>query len=365
VLVAAALLASPEYTTCQKKVPAVLKVIASESGTMPLVTVLVPALCAPALQVLLVYTVYVAVPLGLEVAPLSVAESCTAVPVNTGVVVESVVVMVGAVLLTVTGSALQVLVAGLLLVSPAYTAVQCQTPLALLVKPGLVAYGAVGSVLVYTAAEEHVASDGGKSLKVTLPVGLEPPVSAAVSLSTVPTGPPADGVVVMVGDTLLTVVCVEPEPEPVRPEVRPKNCAEPSSSVWTPAVIALASLVGTLSTSTVKSITQEELATVPLDGPRVTAEPGVKVTLPLLSGAPAVNVMPAHAVPVWPVPLCTVNTPVSASAVWQVLLAVEPHDGVCVMLDTETLSVAFVRVDWLLMVSVAGKAVCPTVTGDG
>jgi hypothetical protein len=346
-------------------VPAVLKVIGSESGTTPAVTVLVPALCAPALHVLLVYTVYVAVPLGLEVAPLSVAESCTAVPVSTAVVVESVVVMVGVTFVTVTGSDAQVLVAGLLFVSPAYTAVQCQTPDALLVKPGLVAYGAEGSVFVYAGAAAQVESDGEKSLKVTLPVGLEPPESDAVSLSTVPTGPPADGVVAMVGDTLLTVVCVEPAPLPVSPEVCPANCAEPSSSVWTPTAIAFASLVGTLSTSTVKSMMQVELASVPLDGPKVTAEPGVKMMLPLLSGAPAVKAMPAHAVAAWPVPLCTVNTPVSASAVWHVLFRVVPHDGVCVMVDTEILSVAFAAVDWLVIVSVAGKAVWPTVTGDG
>src|SRR3954447_8522657 len=51
-LVAPTLLASPLYTACQKNVPALLNTNPFESGTTPLVTVLVPASRAFAVQVL-------------------------------------------------------------------------------------------------------------------------------------------------------------------------------------------------------------------------------------------------------------------------------------------------------------------------
>ena len=53
-LVAPWLLASPLYTACQYQVPALLKVMGLESGTMPADTVMVPASIAPAEQVLFV-----------------------------------------------------------------------------------------------------------------------------------------------------------------------------------------------------------------------------------------------------------------------------------------------------------------------
>jgi hypothetical protein len=48
---------SPEYTACQKNVPAVGNEIEFDAGTAPLVTVTVPAACAPVVHVLFVYTV--------------------------------------------------------------------------------------------------------------------------------------------------------------------------------------------------------------------------------------------------------------------------------------------------------------------
>ena len=44
-----------------------------------------------------------------------------------------------------------------------------------------------------------MASPGPNRLKVTVPVGVTPPLTVAVSKMEVPTGPPADGVVAMVG----------------------------------------------------------------------------------------------------------------------------------------------------------------------
>ena len=55
------------------------------------------------------------------------------------------------------------------------------------------------------AVPVQVGSDGPNSLKVTLPVGLKPPERVAVSLRVVPIGPPADGVVPIVGVVLVTV----------------------------------------------------------------------------------------------------------------------------------------------------------------
>ena len=51
----------------------------------------------------------------------------------------------------------------------------------------------------------QVASEGGKSLNVTLPVGVTPPDKVAVSFKTVPIGPPAEGVVAIVGEALPTL----------------------------------------------------------------------------------------------------------------------------------------------------------------
>ena len=89
-----------------------------EFGMNPLVTVFVPASIAPAVQALLVKTVYVTVPPASDEAPESVALSCTGVVVETEVA-ESIVVIEGVAFVVVTGSSRQPLEAGLLLASPA------------------------------------------------------------------------------------------------------------------------------------------------------------------------------------------------------------------------------------------------------
>ncbi len=58
---------------------------------------------------------------------------------------------------------------------------------------------ATGTVDVNTDVAVQVASPGPNSLKVTVPVGLTPPLIVAVSKIEVPTTPPAEGVVVMAG----------------------------------------------------------------------------------------------------------------------------------------------------------------------
>ena len=55
-------------------------------------------------------------------------------------------------------------------------------------------------------------SVGGNRLKVTVPVGLNPPLTVAVSEMDVPTGPPADGVVAMVGAALVMVTGSSSQP---------------------------------------------------------------------------------------------------------------------------------------------------------
>src|SRR5215470_10772252 len=106
-LVAPLLLASPLYTACQKKVPALLKVTPLESGTFPPATVTVPPASA--------------------VAPVSVAESCTVSPMLP-VDSDSVVAIVGLFGLMMSFSLAQALVAPLLLASPLYTACQKKVP---------------------------------------------------------------------------------------------------------------------------------------------------------------------------------------------------------------------------------------------
>ena len=54
-------------------------------------------------------------------------------------------------------------------------------------------------MLLKTGVPWQAASLGAYRLKVTVPVGLEPPVTEAVSWIAVPTGPPPDGVVGMLG----------------------------------------------------------------------------------------------------------------------------------------------------------------------
>ena len=56
-----------------------------------------------------------------------------------------------------------------------------------------------GLVEVKTGVPAQVASVGGNRLKVTVPVGLKPPLTVAVSEMDTPTTPPAEGVVAMAG----------------------------------------------------------------------------------------------------------------------------------------------------------------------
>src|SRR5215831_5614270 len=112
-------------------------------------------------------------PVGLK-PPLKVAVSWIVVP--TGPPAEGVVPIVGVALVMVTG--VQAVLADGLLTSPPEVAV---LPLS-------------GLVEVNTGVPEQVSSPGGKSVKVTLPVGLTPPLTVAVSWIMVPTGPPGDGV---------------------------------------------------------------------------------------------------------------------------------------------------------------------------
>ena len=113
-LVAALLLASPEYAALKLKLPVLLNVTAREFGTMPLDTVTTDATVPGAEQRPLLNTVYVTVPPALN--PLvRVEESVTVVP-TTGLVEERDVAIVGLALCTVNGS--QALVAALLFASP-------------------------------------------------------------------------------------------------------------------------------------------------------------------------------------------------------------------------------------------------------
>ena len=65
---------------------------------------------------------------------------------------------------------------------------------------------ALGGVAPFSALVEvnagvpvQVVFAGAYRLKVTVPVGVNPPLTVAVSEMDVPTGPPAEGVVAMVG----------------------------------------------------------------------------------------------------------------------------------------------------------------------
>src|SRR5882724_12284989 len=58
----------------------------------------------------------------------------------------------------------------------------------------------------------HVESPGPKSAKVTVPVGLKPPVTLPLSLMTTPTVPcVGEGVVAMAGEAGPTVTCSAPQ----------------------------------------------------------------------------------------------------------------------------------------------------------
>src|SRR2546426_420713 len=98
--------------------PGVFRVTLLESGTLPPETVLAPPLpTGVPLQLALAETGKGAVPVASGVALLSVAESCTGVPVLTGTRDERVVLIDGFVL-TISCSLVQRLAAVLLLPSP-------------------------------------------------------------------------------------------------------------------------------------------------------------------------------------------------------------------------------------------------------
>jgi len=113
-LVAALLLASPEYTALKLNDPAGEGVTGAEFGTTPFVTVTVETTVAVPAHVPPVNWLYVTGPPAWKKLAI-VDESVTDVPTVT-VVAERVVVIVGLALLTVRGS--QALVAALLFTSP-------------------------------------------------------------------------------------------------------------------------------------------------------------------------------------------------------------------------------------------------------
>ncbi len=70
-----------------------------------------------------------------------------------------------------------------------------------------------GLVEVNTGVPLQVASLGGNSWKVTVPVGLNPSVTVAVSKIKVPTGPPTEGEVPTVGVALIMTTSSAEQPE--------------------------------------------------------------------------------------------------------------------------------------------------------
>ncbi len=113
---------------------------------------------------------------------------------------------------------------------------------------------------------------------MTVPVGLDWALRVAVSLIVPPTGTEGDAVVVIVGLAWRTVAVDEPVPEPELPVVLLVAWAEPICLVWTPGVPGLTSNDGTLSTSTVKKIRQNEVTP---DGPSMTGDGDEKETSPV------------------------------------------------------------------------------------
>src|SRR5215469_617428 len=79
-------------------------------------------------------------------------------------------------------------------------ATQRKVPTSVMVKGSDVAVPAVsGLVEMKTGGRAQVVSPGGKSSKVTVPVGLKPPLTVATSWMSVPTAPAVEGAVVTVG----------------------------------------------------------------------------------------------------------------------------------------------------------------------
>ena len=137
----------------------------------------------------------------------------------------------------------------------------------------------------------------GVAVGVTVGVAVTVVVGVTVAVGvTVGVGPPGVTVAVGGGWTVITVV-------PVAVLLPPSTLEVPviraSWAVCTPLVVA-ASLVGTFTTVSAKSITHESAG---LPGvPNTTAVPGKNPTSPVVaSGLPRVKAMPAQAEPVRPV----------------------------------------------------------------
>jgi hypothetical protein len=149
--------------------------------------------------------VNVTVPVGLE-PPLTVAVSATVAP-SVIVVGLAVVAIAGVALFTVTVSFASPQTPALpaLFVSPLYVAIHRYVPAASGVKAGAVAEPAasVTAVDVYTssAGVHDTAALGPYSSNVTVPVGLEPPLTVAVSATVAPS-------VIVVGLAVVAIVGV-------------------------------------------------------------------------------------------------------------------------------------------------------------
>jgi len=178
-----------------------------------------------------------------------------------------------------------------------------------------------------------------------------------------PTGTAGDAVVVIVGLAGTTVDVEEPLPKPTLPVTLLVAWAEPSCLVWTPGVPGSTSADGTLSTFTVKSIRQVEVADP--GGPRATGEAETKETSPVAGlTTTMLNVWPAQAVPGSPTPVgLSWNTPGSAIPPEQLELKLE-HDGTSFMELKTRFPTLSGEVDELVTVKAAGSPVCPTTTGE-
>ena len=168
------------------------------------------------------------------------------------------------------------------------------------------------------------------------------------------------GVLVGVGVGSTTVVSPEPVPVPCTMFTEATPRTRPSWSVCNPGAFD-PSFVGFLRTSTKKLIVQPVIAPVPI-GASTTGEFGMNSTSPVVgSGAPIVNVVPAHAVPGMPVagPL-TRKTPGSSLPAGQGTGVSVPHDGVCRMRLSVSVPVPSADVEVLVMLRPTGTLVSPT-----
>src|SRR5216683_2869942 len=118
----------------------------------------------------------------------------------------------------VTCSALQPLTAGLLLESPLYEACHLKVPTWVVAYPAELALPPLNGTLAKPDKDAtrlgpaHVVSPGPKSAKVTVPDGLTPPDTLALSLMITPTIPLAGaGVVDIAGEAGMIVTCSAPQ----------------------------------------------------------------------------------------------------------------------------------------------------------